>query len=83
MIASNTSDPDNSKLYVKNSEGTFTFINDLSGAQGIQGETGPTGPTGATGGTGAIGPTGPTGAANPRCIGLEDEADLDFGDIDE
>ena len=36
LIASNTQDPDNSKLYVKNSEGTFTFETDMSGAQGIQ-----------------------------------------------
>ena len=32
-------DPDNSKLYVRNSEGGFTFVNDLSGSQGIQGPT--------------------------------------------
>ena len=49
MIASDTQDPDNSKMYVKNSEGTFTYLNDLSGAQGIQGPTGPTGDTGDTG----------------------------------
>ena len=41
LIASNTQDPDNSKLYVKNSEGTFTFETDMSGAQGIQGPLGP------------------------------------------
>lgn len=64
MIASNTQDPDNSKLYVKASDGTFTFINDLSGSQGIQGPTGPTGATGLQGPTGAIGPTGPAGSTN-------------------
>lgn len=71
MITSDPDDPDNSKMYVKNSSGGFTFVNDLSGAQGIQGptgekgstgNTGPTGPTGATGSTGGTGPTGPTGA---------------------
>lgn len=39
-IASNTEDPDNAKLYVKNSVGTFTFLTDLSGAQGIKGDKG-------------------------------------------
>jgi hypothetical protein len=65
IIASNVEDPDNAKLYVKNSEGTFTFQADLSGATGIQGPTGATGPVGPTGETGATGPTGadgPTGA---------------------
>ena len=32
-------DPDNSKLFVRDSEGGFTFVNDLSGSQGIQGPT--------------------------------------------
>ena len=69
LIASNTQDPDNSKLYVKNSQGSFTFETDMSGAQGIQGDTGPTGPTGATGKTGPTGPTGkvgPTGPTGPQ-----------------
>ena len=39
-IASNTEDPDNAKLYVKNSQGSFTFLTDLSGAQGIKGDKG-------------------------------------------
>ena len=55
MIASTTEDPDNSKLYVKNGEGTFTFLNDFSGAQGIQGPTGATGDTGATGASAGFG----------------------------
>ena len=66
LIASTVDDPDNSKLYVKNSEGTFTFETDMSGAQGIKGDIGPVGPTGATGvkgPTGAVGPTGADGAA--------------------
>lgn len=45
MIASDPEDPDNSKIYIKNSEGTFTFVNDLSGAQGIQGPPGADGLT--------------------------------------
>ena len=62
LITSNVEDPDNSKLYVKNTEGSFTFETDMSGAQGIKGDTGPVGPTGATG---AIGPTGATGLVGP------------------
>jgi hypothetical protein len=65
MIASNTQDVDNSKLYVKNSSGSFTFLTDMSGAQGVMGPTGPTGPTGGTGSTGATGPTGNTGPTGP------------------
>lgn len=64
-------DPDNAKLFVKNSEGTFTYESYLGGPQGI---VGPTGPAGATGAPGAVGPTGekgytgspgPTGAIGP------------------
>lgn len=65
LIASNTEDPDNSKMFVKNNEGSFTFLNDLSGAQGIMGPTGPVGPTGLTGNTGPTGPTGATGSVGP------------------
>ena len=77
LIASNTQDPDNSKLYVKNSAGTFTFETDMSGSQGIQGPQGPVGPTGATGkqgptgatgGTGPVGPTGSTGKQGPTGV---------------
>ena len=60
IISSNIADPDNSKLFVKNSEGSFTFETDLSGAQGIIGPAGPTGKTGP------IGPVGPTGPQGPR-----------------
>ena len=66
MIASNTQDVDNSKLYVKNSSGSFTFLTDMSGAQGVMGPTGPVGPTGGTGSTGATGPTGNTGPTGPQ-----------------
>ena len=66
MIASNTQDVDNSKLYVKNSSGSFTFLTDMSGAQGVMGPTGPTGPTGGTGSTGATGPTGNAGPTGPQ-----------------
>ena len=75
MIASNVSDPDNSKLYVWDGS-KFVYISDLSGAQGIQGPqgiqgiqgvqgkqglTGPQGPKGDKGDTGATGPQGPKG----------------------
>ena len=65
LIASNVEDPDNSKLYVKNTEGSFTFETDMSGAQGIKGDIGPVGPTGATGVKGPTGAVGPTGAQGP------------------
>ena len=39
IIASNTEDVDNSKLYVKTAT-DFKFLTDLSGAQGFKGETG-------------------------------------------
>lgn len=75
MIASNVSDPDNSKLYVWDGS-KFVYISDLSGAQGIQGPqgiqgiqgiqgkqglTGPQGPKGDKGETGATGAQGPKG----------------------
>ena len=75
MIASNVSDPDNSKLYVWDGS-KFVYISDLSGAQGIQGPqgiqgiqgiqgkqglTGPQGPKGDKGDTGATGSQGPKG----------------------
>ena len=52
LISSTEADPDNAKLYVKNNQGSFTFLTDMSGAQGIQGpkgDTGETGPAGANG----------------------------------
>lgn len=69
MISSNPEDPDNSKLYIKASDGTFVFINDLSGSQGIQGPTGPTGDNGEIGPTGPTGPMGPTGLNENVAIG--------------
>jgi len=65
MIASDPSDPDNAKLYVKGSS-DFTFISDLSGAQGMQGPQGEQGIQGIQGETGATGPAGP---ANNLSIG--------------
>lgn len=54
LIASNTDDVDNAKLYVKGAT-DFTFLTDLSGAQGIKGEKGNTGATGAQGAQGNAG----------------------------
>lgn len=54
LITSTTEDPDNAKLYVKNDQGTFSYVTDMSGSQGIQG---PKGDTGATGPAGADGVT--------------------------
>ena len=42
LIASDTEDEDNAKLYAKGAD-SFTFLTDLSGAQGIKGEKGDTG----------------------------------------
>ena len=45
LIASNTQDPDNAKLYVRNGnqaggvQDTFNYLTDLSGSQGIKGDT--------------------------------------------
>lgn len=39
LIASNTEDVDNSKLYVKNAS-EFVYLSDLSGAQGLKGDKG-------------------------------------------
>lgn len=70
LITSTIDDPDNAKLYVKNGQGSFTYLTDMSGAQGIQGPQGPQGiqgiqgeqgPAGADGATGATGPQGPAG----------------------
>ena len=60
-IASNTQDPDNSKLYLKGTDGEFHFMTDMSGAQGLMGPTGPTGPQGNVGQVGPTGETGPQG----------------------
>lgn len=80
VIASNVSDPDNSKLYVWDGS-KFVYISDLSGAQGIQGPqgiqgiqgiqgkqglTGPQGPQGVKGDTGATGSQGPAGPQGPK-----------------
>lgn len=79
MIASDPSDPDNAKLYVRGTN-NFVYVADLSGAQGIQGPQGPQGvqgiqgeigpqgeqgPQGIQGPTGPQGPTGATGPAGP------------------
>lgn len=60
LIASNTEDADNAKLYVKGAT-DFTFLTDLSGAQGIKGEKGNTGATGPQGSQGPKGDKGDTG----------------------
>ena len=60
MIASNVSDPDNSKLYVWDGS-KFVYISDLSGSQGIQGPQGIQGIQGIQGKQGLTGPQGPKG----------------------
>lgn len=41
MISSDVTDPDNAKLYVRNtSTSGFGFVSDLSGSQGIKGDKG-------------------------------------------
>lgn len=65
MIASNVSDPDNSKLYVWDGS-KFVYISDLSGAQGIQGPQGIQGIQGVQGKQGLTGPQGPKGDKGDR-----------------
>ena len=65
MIASNVSDPDNSKLYVWDGS-KFVYISDLSGAQGIQGPQGIQGIQGVQGKQGLTGPQGPKGSTGDR-----------------
>ena len=60
MIASNVSDPDNSKLYVWDGS-KFVYISDLSGTQGIQGPQGIQGIQGIQGKQGLTGPQGSKG----------------------
>lgn len=62
LISSTVSDPDNAKLYVKLSDGTFNYLTDLSGAQGIQGPQGEQGIQGVQGEQGIQGVQGPIGA---------------------
>lgn len=61
LISSSVSDPDNAKLYVKNSQGSFSYLTDMSGATGIQGPQGEQGIQGIQGEQGATGPQGPIG----------------------
>ncbi len=49
VIASDENDTDNAREYVKNANGGFTFIVDLSGAVGMQGPQGPKGEQGIQG----------------------------------
>lgn len=56
IAAENPEDADNGKVYIKNSEGTFTYQTSVSDAQSIQGPTGMQGPEGPRG---PMGPTGP------------------------
>lgn len=60
LIASNTEDVDNSKLYVKNAS-EFVYLSDLSGAQGLKGDKGEQGIQGIQGEQGIKGDKGDTG----------------------
>lgn len=60
VIASDVSDTDNGKLYVKNGT-AFTYIVDLSGLPGLPGPQGQPGIQGVPGQPGPIGPVGPKG----------------------
>lgn len=73
LIASNTGDEDNAKLYVKNAV-DFTFLTDMSGSQGIQG------PKGDTGATGPQGPQGIQGEQGIQGIQGETGEKGDTGD---
>ena len=60
LIASDTEDEDNAKLYVKGAS-AFTYLSDLSGAQGMKGEQGVQGVQGPQGEQGVQGEQGPQG----------------------
>ena len=63
IISSNVEDPDNAKLYVRNtSELGFGFITDMSGATGVKGDKGD---QGIQGPQGEQGPQGPQGVPGP------------------
>lgn len=65
VIASNTEDEDNGKLYYKFNDG-LTFITDMSGPRGIQGPKGDVGPIGPVGPKGPQGDRGPQGIPGPK-----------------
>lgn len=60
LIASDTEDEDNAKLYVKGSS-AFAYLGDLSGAQGMKGEQGVQGVQGPQGAQGVQGERGEQG----------------------
>ena len=63
IISSNVEDPDNAKLYIRNtSELGFGFITDMSGATGVKGDKGD---QGIQGPQGDPGPQGPQGVPGP------------------
>lgn len=69
IAATDQYDEDNGRMYVRNDDGSYRFIVDLSGAQGFQGPQGPQGepgPQGEQGIQGEIGPEGPAGPAGPQ-----------------
>lgn len=74
IIASNTEDEDNSKLFVKTAT-EFKFLTDLSGAQGFKGEKGDT----ATVKVGTITTLSPTAKATVSNVGTENDAVFNFG----
>lgn len=73
LIASDTQDTDNAKLYVKGST-DFVYLTDLSGSQGIKGETGPQGPQGPQGVQGIPGQTGESNVLTIGTVSKGDEA---------
>lgn len=74
IIASNTEDEDNSKLFIKTATG-FNFLTDLSGAQGFKGEKGDT----ATIKIGTITTLSPASKATVSNVGTDNDAVFNFG----
>lgn len=80
VIASDTEDADNAKLYVKTANG-FTFLTDLSGAQGMRGERGFTGVDGPRGPQGVGVSSAVIDANDHLVITLTDNQEIDLGSV--
>lgn len=80
MIASDVSDPDNAKLYIKG-ESAFVFISDLSGAQGIEGKRGPQGEQGVRGLPGVGVASATVNAQDHLVLTLTDGTPIDAGSV--
>lgn len=80
LIASNTEDVDNAKLFVK-ATAAFVFLTDLSGSQGIRGETGRQGEQGQRGPQGVGVSTAVKDDNDHLIVTLTDGTVIDVGNV--